>query len=187
MGKLAFLWLWKNPGGPSPHVERSGCLCEPVSLFLSRDHKERGLPGTSGPVHFIHPQLLCERGSGHPGRALCLPCCPLYYSLVPVPPPPVSSPTSLCVCCRLEPAFWHCGLPSQPHRESVAGSEPSPFCLRLRAGVRREHRAQGGMGQVWGALDACPELGVNGPSCNLQALLWVRWVPQTREIVRTTS
>lgn len=38
---------------------------------------------------------------------------------------------------------------------------------------------QGETGQIWGALDACPEMGVNIPSCNLQALLWVRWVPQT--------
>lgn len=115
----------------------------------------------------------------------------------------VQGRASFSLCCHLYLSSGSCYTPSSllpPHQASMfavvwtllsvtaacppcptvkcAGPEHSLLCLRL--GVQRTQGGGRDRGQVWGALAWLPAVGVIVPSSNVQALLWVRWGPQTK-------
>lgn len=92
-----------------------------------------------------------------------------------------STPSGLLPIKPVFAVVWNLflSLTSLPSSQSVAGPEHSLLCLGAWVGVEKE----GKFGAPW---HACPEVGVNVPSSNVQVLLWVRWGPQTGKL-RNTS
>lgn len=161
-GELSFLWPWKIPGGPFPMLRGQAVFLS--GALLVPTHKEGGL---WVPAVCLIPSTpaLPESGQRVSRGELCVPCVvlciTLWFLLHPLRSPPQQA--------RVFAVVWNLflSLTSLPSSQSVAGPEHSLLCSGAWVGVEKE----GKFGVPW---HACPEVGVNVPSSNVQVLLWVR-------------